>query len=178
MRLENTWQEIRPFLHPESLQILQIPSSMTVLLLFSSPLSFSTGFRSEDWNGQSRSLVLCSVTHLCVVFEICVWIIVRLEDPNMAHYNISNSQSLIDFYLLVFDRIHDACVCRPASSSRQIRIIFSWLEILNYYPDGWNGNFHCSSSFSKATSTNLWSSIIFLCTSEIYSLVFLIVMGH
>ncbi len=25
--------------------------------------SFSTGFRSEDWNGQSRSLVLCPVTH-------------------------------------------------------------------------------------------------------------------
>ncbi len=36
---------------PESLQILQIHSSMTVLLLFSSPHSFSTGFRSEDWNG-------------------------------------------------------------------------------------------------------------------------------
>ncbi len=95
MRLENTWQEIRPFLHPESLQTLQIPSSMTVLLLFSSLLVFSTGFRSEDWNGQSRSLVLCSVTHFCVVFEVCVWIIVRLEDPNMAHYKISNSASQV-----------------------------------------------------------------------------------
>ncbi len=83
----------RPFLHPESLQILQIQSSMTVLLLFSSPHSFSTGFRSEDWNGHSRSLVLCSVTHLCVVFEDCVWIIVWLEDPNMAHYKISNRVS-------------------------------------------------------------------------------------
>ncbi len=31
---------------------------MMVLLLFSSSHSFSTGFRSEDWNGQSRSLVL------------------------------------------------------------------------------------------------------------------------
>ncbi len=41
-------------------------------------------------------------------FEDCVWIIVRLEDPNMAHYKIFKSQSLIDyFYLLVFDRIHD-----------------------------------------------------------------------
>ncbi len=29
----------------------------------------------------SRSLVLCPVTHFCVVFEVCVWIIVRLEDP-------------------------------------------------------------------------------------------------
>ncbi len=39
----------RPFLHPEWLQTFQIPSSMTVLLLFSSPHSCSTGFRSEDW---------------------------------------------------------------------------------------------------------------------------------
>ncbi len=52
---------------------------MLVLLLFSSPHSFYTGFRSENWNGHSRSLVLCSVTHFCVVFEVCVWIIVRLE---------------------------------------------------------------------------------------------------
>ncbi len=57
----------------------------------------------------SRSLVLCSVTHFCVVFEVCVWIIVRLEDPNMTHYKISNRVShLLIFYLLVFDRINDA----------------------------------------------------------------------
>ncbi len=37
--------------------------------------------------------VLCPVTHFCVVFEVCVWIIVRLEDPNMAHYKISNRVS-------------------------------------------------------------------------------------
>ncbi len=70
---EHLTRDQRPFLHPESLQVLQIHSSMTVLLLFSSPHSFSTGFRSEDWNGHSRSLVLCSVTHFCVVFEVCVW---------------------------------------------------------------------------------------------------------
>ncbi len=71
--------------------------------------SFSTGFRSGNWNGHSRSLVLCPVTHFCVVFEVCIWIIVRLEDPNMAHYKISNRVShLLIFYLLVFDRIHDA----------------------------------------------------------------------
>ncbi len=57
----------------------------------------------------SRSLLLCSVTCFCVVFEICVWIIVWLEDPNMAHYKISNGVShLLIFYLSVFDRIHDA----------------------------------------------------------------------
>ncbi len=96
---------------------------MTVLLLFSSPHSFSTGCRSEDWNGHRRSLVLCSVTHFCVVFEVCVWIIVRLEDTNMAHYKISNRVShLLIFYLLVFDRIHDAMCLNKMSrtSSRNI----------------------------------------------------------
>ncbi len=42
----------------------------------------------------SRSLVLCSVTHVCVVFEVCVWIIVLIEDPTKA---IIRFQSLIDF---------------------------------------------------------------------------------
>ncbi len=41
---------------------------------------------------------------------------------------------------------------RHTSSSRQFRNILCWLEILNYRPDGRNGNFHCSSSFLKATS--------------------------
>ncbi len=41
---------------------------------------------------------------------------------------------------------------RHTSSSMQIHNIFCWLEILNYCPDGGNGNFHCSSSFLKATS--------------------------
>ncbi len=93
------------------------------MLLFSSPHSFSTGFRSEDWNGHSRSLVLCLVTHFCVVFEVCVRIIVRLEDPNMAHYKISNRVShLLIFYLLVFGRIHDAMCLNKMSrtSSRNI----------------------------------------------------------
>ncbi len=41
---------------------------------------------------------------------------------------------------------------RHTSSFRQIHNIFCWLEILNYCPDGGNGNFHCSSYFLKATS--------------------------
>ncbi len=66
---EHLTRDQRPFLHPESLQILQIHSFMT-LLLFSSPHSSSTGFRSEVRNGHSRSLLLCSVTHFCVVFKV------------------------------------------------------------------------------------------------------------
>ncbi len=65
---EHLTRDQRPFLHPGSLQTLQIPSSMLVLLLFSSPHSFSKGFRPEDWNGHSRSLVLCSVTNLFLIF--------------------------------------------------------------------------------------------------------------
>ncbi len=78
-------------------------------------------FRSEDWNGHSRSLFLCTVIHFCVVFEVCVWIIVWFEDPNMTHYTISNRVSHF-FYLLVFDRIHDAMCLNKMSrtSSRNI----------------------------------------------------------
>ncbi len=93
------------------------------LLLFSSPHSCSTGFRSEEWNGRSRSLVLCLLTHFCVVFEVCVWIIVRLEDPIMAHYKISNRVNhLLIFNLLVFDRIHNSMCLNKISrtSSRNI----------------------------------------------------------
>ncbi len=42
-------------------------------------------------------------------FLCCFWIIVQLEDPNMAHYKISNGVShFLICYLLVFDRIHNA----------------------------------------------------------------------
>ncbi len=44
---------------------------MTVLLLFSSPHSSSTGFRSEDRNSNGKRLILCSVTHFCVYFDVC-----------------------------------------------------------------------------------------------------------
>ncbi len=102
----------RPFLHTESLQILQIHSSMLVLLLFSSPHSFSIGFRSEDGNGHSRSLVLWSVTpFLCCFLRFCVWIIVRLKIQTWPIIRfLTGSVNLLLFYMLVFNRIHDA-VC-------------------------------------------------------------------
>ncbi len=104
---EHLTRDQRPFLHPESLQILQIHSSMTVLL-FSSPHSFSTGFRSEDWDGIAEAWFCAQGPIFCVVFKVCVWIIVQLDDPNMAHYKISNRVSdLSVFDMLVFDRIHD-----------------------------------------------------------------------
>ncbi len=69
--LENTWQEIRDrFLHTESPQILQIHSSILVLI-FSLPHSFSVGFRSEDRDSHGKRFILCSVTHFCVYFDVC-----------------------------------------------------------------------------------------------------------
>ncbi len=121
---EHLTRDQRPFLLLESLQILQIPSSMTVLLLFSSPHSISTGFRSADWHGHSRSLLLCPVTHFCVVLRFVFGLLYSLKDPNMAHYKISNKVShLLILYVLVFDRIHDAMCLNKMSrtSSRNYR---------------------------------------------------------
>ncbi len=63
------------------------------------------------------------MTHFCVVFEVCVLIFGRLEDPNMAHYKISNRVGhLFIFYLLVFNKNHDAMYLNKMSrtSSRNI----------------------------------------------------------
>ncbi len=93
---EHLTRDQRPFLHPESLQTLQIHSFMTVLLLFSSPHSFSTGFRSEDWNGHSRSLVCAqwpiSVLFLRFVFgllygwKIQTWPIIRFLTESVTYW--------------------------------------------------------------------------------------------
>ncbi len=73
--------------------------------------SSSTGFRSEDWDSHSRSLVLCSVSHFCVVFEVFIWVFEQSEDQNMAHCKISNNVShLLIFYLLYLIESMMPCV--------------------------------------------------------------------
>ncbi len=125
MRLENTWQEIREH------SFIQNHSRS---FRFTAPWRcfFSSGHLTHvlQGSGQRTGMAIAEVwfcahpvTHFCVVFEVCVWIIVRLEDPNMAHYKISNRVShLLIFYLLVFDRIHDAMCLNKMSrtSSRNI----------------------------------------------------------
>ncbi len=54
----------RPFLHPESLQTLLIPSSMLVRLLFSSLTHVLQG------SGQRTRTVIAEATHICVVFGL------------------------------------------------------------------------------------------------------------
>ncbi len=62
-------------------------------------LILSTGFRSDDWNGHSRSLVLRFVFGLLSWWKIQTWLIIRF---------LTESVTCLFFYLLVFDRIHDA----------------------------------------------------------------------
>ncbi len=87
------------------------------------PTRFSTGFRSEDLNGHSRSLVLCPLTHFCVFlrfvfgllygWKIQTWHILRFLTESVIYWF---------FYLLVFDIIHDAMCLNKISrtSSRNI----------------------------------------------------------
>ncbi len=95
---EHLTRDQRPFLHPESLQTRQIHSSVMVLLLFSSPLSFSIGFRSlcklgfvhsdpffcvvlrfvfgllYGWKIQTRPIIrFLTVSHLLIFLSVGIW---------------------------------------------------------------------------------------------------------
>ncbi len=64
---EHLIRDLRPF---SSSRISPDPSD-SQLLLFSSPHSFSVGFRSEDRDSNGKRFILCSVTHFCVYFDVC-----------------------------------------------------------------------------------------------------------
>ncbi len=64
---EHLIRDQRPF---SSYRISPDPSD-SQLLLFSSPHSSSTGFRSEDRDSNGKRFILCSVTHFCVYFDVC-----------------------------------------------------------------------------------------------------------
>jgi len=78
---EHLTRDQRPFLHIESLQILQIHKFMLVLLLFSSLHSSGQGL-GRSW--QKLHFVL-SYTFLCW-FWYLFWTVVLMEDPTMAFY--------------------------------------------------------------------------------------------
>ncbi len=120
MRLENTWQEIRDHSFIQNLS-WSFRFTAPWRCFFSSvhPTHFLQG------SGQRTGMAIAEAWFCAQwpIFEVCVWIIVRLEDPNMAPYTISNRVShLLIFYLLVFDRIHDAVHLNKMSrtSSRNI----------------------------------------------------------
>ncbi len=70
------------------LQIHSFSSSVHSLIFY------RVQIRGLEWTW--KKLGFCA--YFCVVCEVCVGIIVRLEDPIMAHYNISNRVS----HLLIF----------------------------------------------------------------------------
>ncbi len=124
MRLENTWREIRDHSFIQNLsRSFRYPAPCWCFFSSVQFTHFLQGSSQRTGMAIAEAVVLCSVTNFCVVFEVCVWIIVWLEDPNMAHYKISNRVShLVIFYLLVFDRVHDAMYLNKMSrtSSRNI----------------------------------------------------------
>ncbi|XP_051534253.1 protein Shroom1-like isoform X2 [Myxocyprinus asiaticus] len=67
---EHLARDLRPFLHTESLQF-KFRGLCWWTHLFSSPHKCSMGFMSEDWDGHGRTLILWSVNHFCVDFDVC-----------------------------------------------------------------------------------------------------------
>ncbi len=90
---------------------------MTVLLFSSPPLIlYRVQVRWLEWPKQKLGFV----THFCVVFEVCVWIIVRLEDSNMAHNKISES---VTYWLCICWYLIESTMClnkMSRTSSRNI----------------------------------------------------------
>ncbi len=99
MRLENTWQEIK---NNSFIQNHSRPFRFTApwWCFFSSVhlTHFLQGSGQRTGMAKAEAWFCAQWPIFCVVFEVYVWIIVRLEDPNMAHYKISNRIS----HLLIF----------------------------------------------------------------------------
>ncbi len=99
MRLENSWQEIRDH---------SFIQNLSRSFRFTAPWRcfFSSVHLTHflQGSGQRTGMAIaeawfCAQWPIFVFFFFkCVWIIVRLEDPNMTHYKISNRVS----HLLIF----------------------------------------------------------------------------
>ncbi len=76
------------------------------------------GWPAEAW--------CCVQWPIYVVFEVCVWIIVRLDDPNMAHYN-NNNNNLLHLYSAFLDT-QSALHSKGAISSSTTNIIIFLTE--------------------------------------------------
>ncbi len=92
---EHLTRDQRPFLHPESLQILQIHSSMTVLLLFSSSLIFyRVQVRGLEWPAEAWFcaqwpifvLFLWIVFGLLSGWKIQTWPIIRFLTESVTYW--------------------------------------------------------------------------------------------
>ncbi len=121
---EHLTRDQRPFLHPESLQTLQIHSSMTVLLLFSSLTHLLQGSGQRTGMAMIAEAWFCAQWPIFVLFlrfvfgllygwKIQTWPIIRF---------LTESVTCWFFNMLLFDRIHDAMCLNKMSrtSSRNI----------------------------------------------------------
>ncbi len=79
------------------------------LRLFSSPHSFSVGFRSEDRDSHGKRFILCSLTHFCVDFDVCFRLLSwwKIQTRPIIRF-LTEAVRFWFFNLLVFDWIHDA----------------------------------------------------------------------
>ncbi len=99
MRLENTWQEIRDHSaiqnHSRSFRFTALWWCVLSSVHFT---HFLQGSGQRTGMAKAEAWFCAQWPIFCVVFEVYVWIIVQLEDPNMACYTISNRIS----HLLIF----------------------------------------------------------------------------
>ncbi len=107
---------------------------MTVLLLFSSPHSSSTGFRSEDRDSHGKILILCSVTHFCVYFDVC-------------------------FGLLSWWKIHTRPIIRFLTEAVRFRFFICWYLIESMMPCIWT---RCSGPLAEKQTHNIKDPAVYL----------------
>ncbi len=131
---EHLIRDQRLFSSYESLQILQIHSSMLVLLLFSSPYSFSVGFRSEDRDSHGKRFILCSVTHFCVYFDVC-------------------------FGLLSWWKIHTQPIIRFLTEAVRFWFFICWYLIESMMPCVWT---RCSGPPAEKQAHNIKDPAVYL----------------
>ncbi len=112
MRLKNTWQEIRDH---SFIRITSDPSDSQLhdgasSLQFTSLIFYRVQVRGREWPAEAW---FCAQWPIFVLFLIQTWPIIRF---------LTESVTCWFFYLLVFDRIHDAMCLNKMSrtSSRNI----------------------------------------------------------
>ncbi len=148
MRIENTWQEIREhsFIQNHS-RSFRFPAPWRCF--------FSSVHLTHllQGSGQRTGMAIAEAWFCAqwpiyfVVFEVCVWIIVRLEDQNIAHYKLSSGA----FPLSSVVRLGSARLVTARLSSGRFAFPLQFSTALE-----WAGLFTCC--YIRAASTAVTSS--------------------
>ncbi len=105
---EHLTRDQRPFFIQNLSRSFRFTAPWRVLLLFSSPHSFSVGFRSEDRDSNGKRLILCSVTHFCVYFDVCFGLLSWWKIQTRPIIRFLTEAVRFWFLSVGIDRIHDA----------------------------------------------------------------------